>query len=47
MAPRKLSGQGTGKEATMADGWKKIKLSESEISSLVSRHMLQPREIIQ
>ena len=47
MAPRKSSGQGTGKEATMADGWKKSKLSESEISSLVSRHMLQPREIIQ
>ena len=47
MAPRKSNGQGTGKEATMADGWKKSKLSESEISSLVSRHMLQPRSIIQ
>ena len=31
----------------MADGWKKSKLSESEISSLVARHMLQPRAIIQ
>ena len=47
MAPKKLSRQGTGKEATMADGWKKSKLSESEISSLVSRRLLQPRSIIQ
>jgi len=31
----------------MADGWKKSKLSESKISSLVSRHLLQPRSIIQ
>jgi hypothetical protein len=39
MAPRKSSRQGMGKEATMADGWKKIKLSETEISSFVSRQV--------
>jgi len=47
MAPKKSSRQGTGKEATMANGWKKSKLSETEISSLVSHHLLQPRSIIQ
>jgi len=31
----------------MADGWKKSKLSETKISSLVSRHLLQPRSIVQ
>ena len=31
----------------MANGWKKSKLSESEISSLVNQHMLQSRAIIQ
>ena len=31
----------------MADGWKKSKLSEAKISSLVSRHLLQPRSIVQ
>ena len=31
----------------MADGWKKSKLSESVISSLVSRHLLQSRTLIQ
>jgi len=47
MAPKKSSRLGAGKEATMANGWKKSKLSESKISSLVSRHLLQPRSIIQ
>ena len=31
----------------MADGWKKSKLSEAAISSLVSRHLLQSRTLIQ
>jgi hypothetical protein len=31
----------------MADGWKKSKLSESMISSLVSRHLLQSKILIQ
>ena len=39
--------EGMGKEGTMADGWKKSKLSEAKISSLVSRHLLQPRSIVQ
>ena len=30
----------------MADGWKKSKLSEVAISSLVSRHLLQSRALI-
>ena len=47
MVPKRLSRQGTGKEGTMADGWKKSKLSEAKISYFVSRHLLQPRSIIQ
>ena len=31
----------------MADGWRKSKLSESGISSHVSRHLLQPKAVIQ
>ena len=31
----------------MADGWKKNKLSEAAISSLVSRRLLQSRTLIQ
>ena len=31
----------------MADGWKKSKLSEAAISSLVSRRLLQSRTLIQ
>ena len=31
----------------MADGWKKSKLSEAAISSLVSRHLLQSKTLIQ
>ena len=31
----------------MADGWKKSKLSEAAISSLVSRRLLQLRTLIQ
>ena len=31
----------------MTDGWKKSKLSEAAISTLVSRHLLQSRALIQ
>ena len=31
----------------MADGWKKSKFSEAAISSLVSRHLLQLKTLIQ
>jgi len=47
MAPKKSKRQGSEKEATMADGWKKSKLLESMISSLVSRHLLQSKTLIQ
>ena len=47
MAPKKCKRQGSEKEATIADGWRKSKLSESEISSLVSRRLLRPRAIVQ
>ena len=44
MAPKRSSGRGKKKEATeptMADGWKKNKLSESDIASLVDERLLQ------
>ena len=41
MAPKRSRRQISEKEATMADGWKKSKLSEAAISSLVSRRLLQ------
>ena len=47
MAPKKSKRQGSEKEATIADGWRKSKLSESEISSLVSRRLLHPRAFVQ
>lgn len=52
MAPKKSSGRGKRKEAaiaepTMADGWKKSKLPESDIASLVDERLLQSRAIIQ
>ena len=47
MAPKKSKGQTSEKEATMVDGWRKSKLSEATISSLVSRHLLQSRTLIQ
>ena len=47
MAPKKSKRRMSEKEATMADGWRKGKLSESAISSLVSRHLLQSRALIQ
>ena len=47
IAPKKSKHQGSEKEATMADGWKKSKLSESVISSLVSRQLLQSKALIQ
>ena len=45
MAPKKSKRQASEKEATMADGWKKSKLSEAAISSLVSRRLLQSRAL--
>ena len=47
MAPKKSKRQGSEKEATIADGWRKSKLTESEISSLVGRWLLRPRSIVQ
>ena len=47
MAPKKSKRQMSEKEAIMADGWKKSKLSEAAISSLVSHHLLQSRTLIQ
>ena len=47
MAPKKSKRQGSEKETTMADGWKKSKLSEAGISSLISRRLLQPTAIVQ
>ena len=47
MVPKKSKRQMSEKEATMADGWKKSKLSEAAISPLVSRHLLQSRTLIQ
>ena len=47
MEPRKSKRQGSEKEATIADGWRKSKLTESEISSLVGRRHLRPRSVVQ
>jgi hypothetical protein len=47
MAPKKSKRQMFEKEATMADGWKKSKLSKAGISSLVSRRLLQSRALVQ
>ena len=50
MAPKKSSGKGkkgNPKEQTMADGWMKSKLIESDIASLVDGRILQSRAIIQ
>ena len=47
MAPKKSKRQGSGKEATIVDGWRKSKLSESTISSLVGRRLLHPRSVVQ
>ena len=47
MVPKKSKRQMSEKEATMADGWKKSKLSESVISSLVSSRLLQSKTLIQ
>ena len=47
MTPKKSKRQVSEREATLADGWKKSKLSESVISSLVSRHLLQSKALIQ
>ena len=47
MAPKRSRRQRSEKEATIADGWKKSKLSESAISSLVGRRLLCPRSVVQ
>jgi len=47
MAPKKSKRQGSGKAAMIADGWRKSKLMESEISSLVCRRLLRPRSVVQ
>ena len=47
MAPKKSKRQGSEKEATITDGWRKSKLSKSEISSLVSHRLLRPRVVVQ
>ena len=46
MAPKKSKRQGS-EEATIADGWRKSKLTESEISSLVCRRLLRPRSVVE
>ena len=47
MAPKRSRRQRSEKEATIADGWRKSKLSESAISSLVDRRLLRPRSVVQ
>jgi len=47
MAPKRSRRQRSEKEATIADGWRKSKLSESAISALVGRRLLCPRSIVQ
>jgi hypothetical protein len=47
MAPKKSKRQMSEKEAMMADGWKKSKLSEAATLSLVSCHLLQSRTLVQ
>ena len=47
MAPKRSRRQRSEKEATVADGWRKSKLTESEISFLVGRWLLRPRSIVQ
>ena len=47
MAPKRSRRQRSEKEATIADGWRKSKLSESAISALVGRRLLHPRSVVQ
>ena len=47
MTPKRSRRQRSEKEATIADGWRKSKLSESAISSLVGRRLLRPRSVVQ
>ena len=47
MAPKRSRRQRSEKEATIADGWRKSKLTESEISSRVGRRLLRPRSVVQ
>jgi hypothetical protein len=47
MAPRKSKRQGSEKEVTITNSWRKSKLTESEMSSLVSRRLLHPRSVVQ
>ena len=46
MAPKRSRRQRSEKEATIADGWRKSKLSESTISSLVGHRLLRPRSVV-
>ena len=47
MAPKRSRRQRSEKEATIADGWRKSKLSESAISSLVGHRLLRPGSVVQ
>ena len=47
MAPKRSRRQRSEKEVTIADGWRKSKLSESAISSLVGRRLLHPQSTVQ
>ena len=47
MAPKKSKHQGSEKEATITDGWRRCKLFEADISSLVSCRLLCPRAVVQ
>ena len=47
MVPKRSRRQRSEKEATIADGWRKSKLSESAISALVGRRLLHPRSVVQ
>lgn len=47
MVPKRSRRQRSEKEATIADGWMKSKLSESAISSFVGRRLLRPRFVVQ
>ena len=47
MAPKRSRHQRSEKEATIADGWRKSKLSKFAISSLVGHWLLRPRSVVQ
>ena len=47
MATKRSRRPRSEKEATIADGWRKSKLSESAISSLVGHRLRRPRSVVQ